>query len=61
MRLTPNVLRLAPVGVVVGLWTASLSALGCHLPPRCPPAPVRVFYRYSRRGNASSLVSVPPW
>jgi hypothetical protein len=34
-RVSPNVLRLAsvPVGVVVGLRTASLSALGCHIPP----------------------------
>jgi hypothetical protein len=32
-RVTTNVLRLAsvPVGVVIGLWTASLSALGCYL------------------------------
>jgi ABC-type transport system involved in cytochrome c biogenesis permease subunit len=35
-RVTPNVLRLAsvPVGVVIGLWTASLNALGCYLARR---------------------------
>jgi len=32
-RVTTNVLRLAsvPVGVVIGLWTASLGFIGCSL------------------------------
>jgi hypothetical protein len=48
-RVSTNVLRLAsvPVGVVIGLWTASASALGCYLAypsSSCAlPQQVRVF------------------
>jgi hypothetical protein len=40
-RVAANVLRLAsvPVGVVIGLWTASLSALRCHYGIRGPSIP----------------------
>ena len=65
-RVTTNVLRLAsvPVGVVIGLWTASLSVhrlLAAIRRAEHPLLPLRFDCQHSRRGNASSLVSVLPW